>query len=434
MCIGLPEPADGDEDNDAASVAEGKPATYKLIASRAPTTDLTVLMSVATTGGPFTNTPGNIEVTFKPIYGTTVNFPIPTIQDLLDEHNGAIKVTLEPNDGYVVHSTLNMASVTVVDNDVPATPTNVRVNGHLNSDGEITLRWDKDTTTGAARFDARYVYETCDSEGCRMLNSTWTVEPVKLQHSVVANTTEGLVPGLTEGRLQRIELQAKNVDVSEDWSVFQVVYPTAAPKRVSHWVGTVQIDAFRTDGFYDYEICVPPNDVSDLKTLPGTTVRQLTGWAASWSVGTKWQRNNLNIIRLVGTEVNSGCFAPMQATIPDKDQAGFWSDDVMNAYCPSSRDRGCYVQRGTHTKASAPSFIAMRKSAPWDRTVRGCKLLESTWKHEIGHPFGLGHGTTPVSIMTPLRDNLHTPLVEERTACTPSKWDAAVILSIYQSR
>ena len=109
----------------AASVTEGGAAAFTLTADRAPDADLTVTLSVAETGGgDHVAAADEGPATAVIAKGKTeAVFSVATVDDDVDEPDGAVTVTLKDGGGYTVPSPPgDAAAVTVSDNDAAALP------------------------------------------------------------------------------------------------------------------------------------------------------------------------------------------------------------------------------------------------------------------------------------------------------------------------
>ncbi len=104
-------------------VTEGSPATFTVTASPAPSSPLTVDVSVAQSGS-FGVTTGTRQVTV-PTAGS-VTLSVSTSGDSTDEPNGSVTVTVSNATGYTVSSTNGSASVAVSDDD-PTPPSSTPV-------------------------------------------------------------------------------------------------------------------------------------------------------------------------------------------------------------------------------------------------------------------------------------------------------------------
>ncbi len=102
------------------AVTEGSDATFTVTASPAPTTALTVNLTVSQSGS-FGATTGADTVTI-PTSGSAT-YTVSTTNDSTDEPDGSVTATLSTGTGYTVSGTTNAATVAVSDDDdPPATP------------------------------------------------------------------------------------------------------------------------------------------------------------------------------------------------------------------------------------------------------------------------------------------------------------------------
>ena len=108
----------------AASVTEGGAAAFTLTADRAPDADLTVTLSVAETGdGDHVAAADEGPATAVIAKGATeAAFSVATVDDDVDEPDGAVTVTVKDGGGYTVSPSQGAAAVTVSDNDAAALP------------------------------------------------------------------------------------------------------------------------------------------------------------------------------------------------------------------------------------------------------------------------------------------------------------------------
>ena len=117
-----PPPPDPEISISAGSaVSEGADATFTVTSSPAPTTALTVNLTVSQIGS-FGATTGADTVTI-PTTGSAT-FTVSTTNDSTDEPDGSVTATLSTGTGYTVSGTSNAATVSVSDDDdaPPATP------------------------------------------------------------------------------------------------------------------------------------------------------------------------------------------------------------------------------------------------------------------------------------------------------------------------
>ena len=103
-----------------SAITEGSDATFTVTATPAPTSALTISLTVSQIGS-FGATTGADTVTI-PTTGSAT-FTVSTTNDNTDEPNGSITATLSTGTGYTVSGTSNAATVSVSDDDAPpATP------------------------------------------------------------------------------------------------------------------------------------------------------------------------------------------------------------------------------------------------------------------------------------------------------------------------
>ena len=99
-----------------SGVTEGSDATFTVTASPAPTSPLTVNLTVSQSGS-FGATTGADTVTI-PTTGSAT-FTVSTTNDSTDEPDGSVTATLSTGTGYTVSGSSNAATVAVSDDDVP---------------------------------------------------------------------------------------------------------------------------------------------------------------------------------------------------------------------------------------------------------------------------------------------------------------------------
>ena len=104
-----------------SSITEGTDATFTVTATPAPTSALTVNLTVSQSGN-FGVTTGT-DTVIIPTTGSTT-FTVSTTNDATDEPDGSVTATLSTGTGYTVSGSNNAATVAVSDDDPPpATPT-----------------------------------------------------------------------------------------------------------------------------------------------------------------------------------------------------------------------------------------------------------------------------------------------------------------------
>ncbi len=108
----------------AASVTEGGAASFTVSADRAPDADLTITLSVSEAAGGdhvAADDEGTATVTIAK-GATEASFSVATVDDAVDEPDGAVTVTVAAGAGYTVSSSRGAATVSVSDNDAAAGP------------------------------------------------------------------------------------------------------------------------------------------------------------------------------------------------------------------------------------------------------------------------------------------------------------------------
>ena len=118
-----PPPSDPEISISAGTtVTEGSDTTFTVTASPAPTSPLTVSLTVSQSGN-FAATTGTDTVTI-PTTGSAT-YTVSTTNDSIDEPDGSVTATLSTGTGYTVSGSNNAATVAVSDDDdpPPATPT-----------------------------------------------------------------------------------------------------------------------------------------------------------------------------------------------------------------------------------------------------------------------------------------------------------------------
>ena len=418
-----------------ATVSEGRglPLQFQLLASRAPTEDLTVNVDVRTTGGTYVDTaPTTVEIVAN---NQSAMFPVTIDDDERDEQDTTLRAFVDPGDGYEV-GTPSQASVRLEDDDVPAIPTNIRINGHRDSDGNVTLRWHDDGWSTA--FDARWAKEICYANGgCERLTD-WTETPdITTRPTSVEDTREGLLP-LEPNLLYRVELRAKAVDTS-DWSEETpvIVYPTnnpLGPTRAE--IAYIKFLSYQTNGLFYYRVCTPTADPPDDDALtprmvPDEIDPDFLDIVDVWEESVTWEQpNERNIIGTNGI-VLTDCSTFNMA----HNYVAFLNDEGYKVLCGDNRDQACFHsppdKRATLDQAyQAPQTVVLRVGHDWATYVTtDCQKIKATLRHEISHVFGLGHlGPTPTLLLaSPGR-------YRSDSVCEPSIWDVALIMANYQSR
>ena len=341
---------------------------------------------------------------------------------------------------------MDLASVTVEDDDIPPAPTGLRANGDLTNEGDVTLSWD--AVPGATSYNIRYVEEVCLNDmGCDPDGGSANPKWKKSASAVMAsedNVQETSFSGLTEKTLYRIETQAVNTDREEsDWSDFTFVFPTSGPLTAETTVALMPIKGFQADGLnagsFRYTICI-----DDPMTVPNPMNSAISG---SWTIAEiiaeiknaaeTWE-TAVGDSRILSTTADpetslANCEDPEFPSTHNQIQ--FLGDNKMNMVCRSTLAIGCWRNTGGDLPSGQEMdkrSIAMRASGGpivWDTTVNGCSLLHSILAHEVGHAFGIDHPELKTVRRTMYLMHRKIPAV-----CEPQPYDVAAAMANYQSR
>ena len=106
------------------AIAEGDTAIFTATASPAPTADLTINLSTWQAGSFAASSDLGSKTVTVPTSGSAT-FTVATVDDEIDEKGGYLGVQLPQGEGYGVHNTLWVATITVNDNDDPSPGTPV---------------------------------------------------------------------------------------------------------------------------------------------------------------------------------------------------------------------------------------------------------------------------------------------------------------------
>ncbi|MCY4085979.1 MAG: hypothetical protein OXG37_03610, partial [Actinomycetia bacterium] len=101
-----------------AGVTEGGNASFTIGASPAPTSPLSVTVTVTQTGDYAASGATGTQTVTIPT-GGSVSHTVPTVNDDADETDGSVTVTVNAGQGYTVSTTNGAATATVSDNDLP---------------------------------------------------------------------------------------------------------------------------------------------------------------------------------------------------------------------------------------------------------------------------------------------------------------------------
>ena len=423
-----------------ATVSEGRglPLQFQLLASRAPTEDLTVNVDVRTTGGTYIDTaPTTVEIVAN---NQSAMFPVTIDDDERDEQDTTLHAFVDPGDGYEV-GTPSQADVRLEDDDKPPKPIHFRVNGHL-SGGNITLRWNNDRRSTA--FDVRWAREVCfGGAGSGCSHGAWTLEEnIATVPSPVTGFRQGLLDGLAARGDYRLQVRAKQVDAS-DWSDYVVVYPTIAPPHTEFRAVTTVLETWRERGRYSFRVCTPTaegENASNPDMLPeGVTATQIANAVPIWEDSVRWQKpNGHNIIDTTYLGTSTACVDPLEDE--SFDQIVFYEDDHFRRLCgvmPNDQSPGC-MRFSLWGQSVAQQFTSvvlrldfLGLEVDWTEVSMGCTRIVRITRHEVGHALGLGHGYPSTMLMYSPDPGVGDDKV---TACAPTPHDVGAMMGNYQSR
>ena len=135
------------------SITEGDNVQFTLSADPVPTADLMVTVSIGDSlqGGYLTgDIPKTIEIEMR---SRTADIILQTEDDSVDEANGIISAVVKHGTGYRVGSS-SLASVTVLDNDLPIPPEPTGISANSTSNDAATVTWSH--ISGIDAYNVRY--------------------------------------------------------------------------------------------------------------------------------------------------------------------------------------------------------------------------------------------------------------------------------------
>ena len=434
----------------AASVREGHRAMFTITASPPPTKDITVTVEVAEVGEFLHGTP-DTEVEMMLPDGGQVTYGVLTADDQRDEADGRITVTLQPGDDYVLLQQgqppfMHEATVAVTDHDTPLIPSDLRANGHRNSNGDFTLRWDR-RERYAASYDVQYREVDCTDAGVCTPDPDWTLKTrvtatgVLIKDALFGGKDQpvGGTNLLASDVLYEIQARSKVYETS-GWSNTTLVFPRAVPLSRGQSVGTLELYRFQADGLYEYMICTPDHRSVAGQPLPqGAEEAQIREAVNEWSAGVIWEKSNGdNILRMGTGPATTDCYDPKTDRPRPFDQIIFLDVAKVKAICPGTTAIACvHPQEISYPMAEGPRSILMPVAPDVETwTFMGaprssCSMLHNVMMHEVGHPIGVGHTTGK----TPHTDSvMYKSYRPDKHICAPSPHDAVAIIANYQSR
>ncbi len=445
--------------NTPASVTEGGEVRFTLRARPAPTADLAVSVTVAETDprlpGRITDfVTGDIPDEITIAKGTTTaDLILETDADAVDETNVSLLVRVEDGDGYTVGNP-NVAVVTIEDDDPPPpAPTGLRANGDLDSNGNVTLRWN--AVSGATGYKVQYIEEVCDSDGNCGPDPDKSWKSQDYTAGTTGTVIEAALGELIEDKLYRVEVQAVIADASE-WSDSAFVYPTDDPLRGANVVATAPFHGYHdknAQGSHEflYVLCE--------ETIPAgldMTAQDMKDAVEEWEDAVIWDRNGANIIAATPYSLSDGEKCTTGPSFPLLQnpygegvfEVRFASNaDMNNALCvdifafldlipgcwrsPSWTDVGIGLM-----EEGSVLLNAGLGAATWNLEVPGggCTQLHELIVHEVGHAFGIGSGLGDLNRHPVNTEHSVMSYQDKDRDCEPQAYDIVALLALYQSR
>ena len=434
-----------------SAVDEGDPVVFTVWADPAPTSALRVNVRVTAEGSFLTGTrPSQVTIS-RGMHSE--QFSLRTADDSIDEANGTVTATVRSGADYEVGSP-SSAEVTVRDDaDKPPIPTGLRANGDLDSNGNVTLRWN--AVSGAISYEFRYAVETCrrytvvvivdgeeeERERARCENGNWSP-------TFPSTTTNAKLGGLSENTLYRVEVRTVIADESF-WSDFALVFPTDSPLGRGTDVATAPFHGYQVknaQGSHEFQYVLCEETIPMGLTM---TARNMKDAVDEWENAVAWDRNGTNMISTVAHALpqNEKCHTGI-ALPRGRFEVKFVSDlDIRNACNPipweTDGPPACWRSSswervGVGPIASGTVLLnADRGATHWNGTVAGghCKKLHETIVHEIGHAFGIGNARWFNYNRHPVNDTLAVmSYANSGDYCQPQSYDIVALMALYQSR
>ena len=428
----------------APRVNEGNSATFVLRISPTQTPrmmDLNVNINVDDSGSFLKGSPPTQTIFNR--NSTRKTLKLETLDDMVDKANGKIEVTVKSGTGYTV-GTPSSASVIVLDDDILLAPTDLRANGHLTND-RITLRWS--SVSGASSYSVRYVEEICSSNGVCAPDTRgpggplWRTAPS--DDVTISGTTviEARLRGLAEGTLYRVEVQAGFPDTSP-WSEFVFVYPTDSPLDSDTEVATAPFHGYQaknSQGSHDFRYVLCEETIPTGLAMDAQDMKDAV---EEWEDTVVWDEGNgANIITTTAYALPPGEQCRVSGAPPiGRFEVAFSSASRVKSACGNPFPWGdsppaCWRSRsltrvGLQSISNGRAYFNVDHGvAHWNAAlVGGCKKLQETLIHEVGHAFGIGRQhpvNTAHSIMS---------YQDPTNYCSPQAYDIVAMMANYQSR
>ncbi len=438
-------------------IDEGDPAKFMLEVDRAPTSDLAVRVRIAETGS-FIRPGESLARSIIVRAGETIaDFTVRTMDDTKAEQNADITVEVVRDDTRYTLGNPFVAVVRVADDDKPDSPTELRANGDLDSDGNVTLRWKP--VPGATRYNVHYAVETCrrytvtvagrERQRAKCTPGPWS-------RPIAADAAEVTLGGLTKNTLYRVEVQAVIANAS-DWSDFAFVFPTDSPLGHGTDVATAPFHGYQgknARGSHEFRYVLCTDSIpAGLTMNPQDMKDAVEEWedAVTWDGG-----GGANIIKTEDYALPAGESCDT-SPIPPKGrfEVKFASETMIKNACDPLAILGpgtpaCWRSRswtriGVDLIESGSIILNAGRSASewWNVGVAGggCTRLHETIVHEVGHAFGIGNAIVNPLVLQfdynrhPVNDTLAImSYANLGDYCQPQSYDIVNLMALYQSR
>lgn len=456
-----------------SAVTEGDSVRFAVRISRPQASNVPVNISVVDSGSFLAGVaPKRTTIISN---STQKTLKLQTVDDMVNEPNGTIRVTIQSGVGYTVGNPSG-ASVTVKDNDVLLAPTSLRANGNIVS-GQISVWWD--AVDGATGYELRYAVECVGAtlymlpHECRLGNwmTTNRVASTSTKLTVGSDSNDQLS---TDETLYRLEVRAFNrLGPSKEWSESAFVLPTDEPPALSEdaiakfpFIAMGTIYGFlpkNSSGVHEftYTFCnaTKPPDVN-------INSPRLMANMAHWGTGSRKgssTSNNLVAVTSSDTVPDGACGPPTLdgVGIPTSGHNAimFVNDTEMyrvDCSQDGTRSPSCWRSRSDELSLIQQYFGRQLALQPiekgWillSKDVGGegnagywnflghrdaCTLAEHTIVHEMGHAFGIGGHLIHEHPFNSELSIMSSGYEHYIYYCEPQAYDIVAIMANYQSR
>ena len=480
---------------DSSPVNEGESARFTLIGRPAP-----IFASIRINidpGDPDDRlTSDSTRVAILSRNSTTASLSLRTKENSICEDDGTVRATIaSPTEHHIYYiGRPSSASVIIRDDDhddcddgststptptptptppprPPPVPTQLRANGDLDDDGEVTFRWK--AVSGATSYNLRYVEEVCDlrSGVCNFDNRGWVtssdIDTEGITTTIIGtesteSTTEAKFGFPTEKTLYRVQVNAmKSQGPPSEWSDHVFVFPTNSPFGWDTPVATAYHHG------YQGGTVEPGSHVFNCRvcneTIPGSMITanrsindikgDITSAVDKWMGAVVWRENpdtpfhiprnpdNIIITLFDDDMPIFGCSENSQGLPFGKNDVKFVSNRTMWESCADTKENpidGCWRSSSWATfriDSMFPGRIFLKHSFgdAWnaDDLETGCTNLHRQVVHEMGHGLGIGNGRH----LDPINKDLSVMSENHRkNYCQPQAYDIVALMALYQSR